>query len=136
MTMKVIPVSSVQTLAVRHQVLWPDKSPEFCKVADDDSALHFAVVKNEQIICVASLFPDGKTARLRKFATLAQFQGQGAGRMMLAYILDLLIKKGFLLFWCDARQSACAFYQRFGLTVEGTRFYKSGVPYYKMAKRL
>ncbi len=80
--MKIIPISSAQTLAVHHQVLWPDK-------------------------CVLI--------------------GNG-------YILDLLTEKGFLFFWCDARQSACAFYQSFGLTPQGAYFYKSGVPYYKMVK--
>lgn len=39
-------------------------------------------------------------------------------------------------FWCDARESACRFYQRFGLQTEGERFYKSDVAYFKMGVNL
>ncbi len=136
MTMKIIPISSAQTLPIRHRVLWPNKSAEFCQVEDDHNGWHFGVLQNEQIICVASIYPDEKSARLRKFATLSEFQGQGAGSLMIAYILDLLIEKEFDTFWCDARETATDFYQGFGLSVEGERFYKSDVAYFKMSKQL
>ncbi|MEH6452379.1 MAG: GNAT family N-acetyltransferase [Psychromonas sp.] len=134
--MKIVAINSEQTLSIRHQVLWPHKTPEFCKVPDDLQAWHFAVVKDRQIITVASLYPDGDTIRLRKFATLPEFQGQGAGSLIIDFFLTDLTDKGFKTFWFDARASAVDFYTRFGFSIEGECFYKSDVAYYKMSRQL
>jgi len=123
-------------LPIRHAVLWPDKPLSFCKVEDDETAKHYGAYINNQLVCVASIYIDEQTARLRKFATLADFQGRGIGSQMLAYIIDELKKLEINLFWCDARQSAQSFYQRFGLKKQGAIFEKSGIPYYKMAIKL
>jgi len=85
------------------------------------------------LICVASIYIHNKSARLRKFATYAEHQGKGYGSTMLTHILSLLKKQNIEYFWCDARQTATHFYQRFGLKTEGTLFYKAHVPYYKMS---
>jgi len=133
---KITAINSEQTLAIRHTVLWPHKTPQFCQVADDHSAWHFAVIKNQQIITVASLYPDGDSVRLRKFATLPEFQGQGAGSMMITFFIEDLSNKGFKFFWFDARATAVDFYAHFGFTIQGECFYKSEVAYYKMSKCL
>jgi hypothetical protein len=36
--MKVIAITSEQTLAIRHLVLWPNKTLQFCQVAGDHHA--------------------------------------------------------------------------------------------------
>ena len=123
-------------LPIRHAVLWPDKPPYFCKVEGDEVANHYGIYVDNQLVCVASIYIEQQTARLRKFATLADFQGKGIGTHMLLYILDTLKKGEVNLFWCDARQSALPFYQRFGLEKQGSVFYKSEIPYYKMAIKL
>ena len=77
-----------------------------------------------------------QTARLRKFATLSDFQDKGIGSHMLAYIIETLKTLRIELFWCDVRQTALPFYQRFGLNKQGSRFEKSGIPCYKMTIKL
>ncbi|WP_160062685.1 GNAT family N-acetyltransferase [Psychromonas sp. L1A2] len=134
--MKVVAIKWQDTISVRHQVLWPHKPPEFCRVEGDEQALHFAVMGSQQIVCVASLYIDNNTARLRKFATLSAFQSKGVGSFMINYLIDNLKQQGINYLWFDARESALGFYQRFGFDKMGELFYKSDIAYYRMSKSL
>lgn len=125
-----------QTIALRHSMLWPDKPPEFCHVEGDEDAWHFGAFLREELVSVASVYPEGHDVRLRKFATASGFQRHGVGTRMLAQILAELKNQGFRRFWCDARESALGFYERFGMRPEGERFHKGDVPYYRMSVRL
>ncbi|WP_335338403.1 GNAT family N-acetyltransferase [Agarivorans gilvus] len=88
------------------------------------------------LVCVASVYIDAGSARLRKFATLEEFQNRGIGTALLQHMIEdsksLHVKK----FWFDARESAIEFYRRFGFSMEGGRFFKSEIAYFKMAKSL
>ena len=130
--MEIIEINAQETIAIRHEVLWPNKAPEFCIVEGDSEALHFSVILNEKMVCVASIYIDGEIARLRKFATLSQFQGQGIGSLMLNHLVKQLKNQGMHSLWFDARESAISFYNRLGFTVTGKRFYKNDLAYYKM----
>ena len=134
-----------QTLAIRHEVLWPDKPQAFCHVDGDEPAWHYGVYIDKTLVCVASIYPgltnntndnNDKSARLRKFATLTHYQNQGIGSFILSHIIDSLKAKGIENFWCDARESAFDFYRRFGLETEGQRFYKEDIPYIKMRMKI
>ena len=129
-------VTADATLPLRQQVLWPDKSQDECRVDGDESGEHYGVYLDEKLLCVASVFIEGESARLRKFATLANYQGQGIGQFVLQRIIADLKQKGVKVFWCDARESASSLYQRFGLTAAGDRFYKGDIPYRKMSVNL
>lgn len=130
--MDVINLSGEETLPVRHKVLWPNESPEFCRVTGDDDAFHFGIMIDENIVCVASIYIDANRARLRKFATLPSFQGHGVGSFMLEHVITTLQKQGITYLWFDARESAIGFYRRFGFSTNGERFYKKEVSYFKM----
>jgi len=125
-------ISWQQTIPLRHQVLWPDKSPQYCHIVGDDDALHFGAFINEKLICVASVYITSEKARLRKFATDIRYQNQGIGSQMLTFIIQSLQDTQTDIFWCDARESALGFYQRFDMQVCSERFYKEDVPYFKM----
>ena len=121
-----------EALPIRHRVLWPDKPLSFCKVDGDDTASHYGTFLDDKLISIASIYIEGKVARLRKFATLEEFQGRGAGTQLISHIVSELKQAGVEIFWCDARTTALGFYQKFGMEVQGTEFVKSGVTYYKM----
>lgn len=126
-------------LPVRHKVLWPHMQIDFCRVDDDDEGQHFGVkMDGNVVVCVASLFTEsgGKIVRLRKFATLAEYQGKGIGSLVLQHLVTYSKEKGATLFWFDARESAIQFYGKFGFSVEGERFYKRNVPYFRMSQSL
>ncbi|MEN3113302.1 GNAT family N-acetyltransferase [Uliginosibacterium paludis] len=120
------------SLALRRQVLWPEASLEAMKLDDDEAGLHFGAHVDGALVSVASVFIDGDEARLRKFATAAAYQRRGIGSAVLRHLLDQLREAGCRSLWCDARESALAFYRRFGLHEEGPRFHKEGLPYFRM----
>ncbi|PSW20889.1 N-acetyltransferase [Photobacterium sanctipauli] len=134
--MKIERIDAELTLPIRHHVLWPKKSIDFCRVPDDANGLHYGVYQENQLVCVASVFIDGQTARLRKFATLPEYQGQGMGTALIKAVIEQLVANGVTTFWCDARESAQGFYHRFGMAPQGERFYKGDVPYFKMSVAL
>lgn len=129
-------IDGQQTIAVRHRVLWPNKPPEFSQLGNDHAGVHFGAFIGPQLVCVASVFINNEYARLRKYATLADYQGQGIGTAVLRAIFTHLEQQQVDYFWCDARESAIGFYRRFGMQPEGERFYKSGEPYIKMSVTL
>ena len=121
-----------ETLGIRHKVLWPNEDVSYCKVAGDESALHFGVKYNDVRVCVASIYTNGHSTRLRKFATLAEYQGKGVGTFMLNYLIGELRVAECNSVWLDARVSAIGFYTRFGFKQEGEGFFKNGVAYCRM----
>jgi ribosomal protein S18 acetylase RimI-like enzyme len=123
-------------LSVRQAALWPDKPLAFSRVEGDEDAQHFAYYIQEKLVSVASLYTDDTRVRLRKFATLPSFQQRGIGSLLLSHIINEITQSGAHYFWCDARDSATVFYEKFGMKKEGDIFYKSGIAYYKMSKAL
>ncbi|MCL1126259.1 GNAT family N-acetyltransferase [Shewanella surugensis] len=133
---KIKKISWKETLPIRHQVLWPNKVASFCKVSGDESALHYGAYIDNDLISVASLFFVEWRVQLRKFATLAEYQGQGFGSLLLTHMIGVAKGLGADYFWCDARRNAVAFYARFGMTVKGDDFMKSGVIFCQMEMAL
>ena len=136
MTFQIKPIPAQDTLPLRHKVLWPDHPVEHSMVDGDDDARHFGGFLEGKLVCVASLFKDADSVRLRKFATDPAFQGQGLGTQMLAHLLEEAKAEGAITFWFDARESALPFYQRNGYHPEGERFFKSNVPYRRVRRDL
>jgi predicted GNAT family N-acyltransferase len=134
--MNIVELDWPETIPVRHAVLWPNEPSSFCHVEGDDEAWHFGVLVDGRLVCVASIYTDGNSARLRKFVTLEEYQGQGIGSSLLQHILSILEPKDISHIWCDARESTVNFYSRFGLQADGNKFYKSGIPYLTMSRSL
>lgn len=131
--MDIIKISAADVLPIRHQVLWPSKPMSFCAVEGDEHATHYGAYIDDRLVCVASVYVEEKQARLRKFATLQEYQGQGVGSKVIEHIIKDLQADQVSYFWCDARTTALGFYQRFEMQVEGVEFQKSGVSYYKIS---
>lgn len=131
--MQIKQITWQQALPIRHCVLWPQKPLQFCKVMGDETATHFGGFLNDELVCVASVYSQGNVARLRKFATLANFQGRGVGSAVITHVITHLKQLNINYFWCDARTTASSFYEQFGMDVEGPAFDKAGVQYYKMS---
>ncbi|KAI1801307.1 GCN5-like N-acetyltransferase [Daldinia bambusicola] len=155
------PISAEDTYALRQAVLWPNKPLSYVQLPDDLDGQHFgAFVSNnnddndeehnknsssrdskqnpeESLVSIISLFDDGSgAARFRKFATAQLWQGKGVGSALLSYTIEAAARNGATSIWCDARQSALGFYQRFGMSGEGEVFFKGEVPYLRMSRAL
>ena len=131
---KKVPVSKV--LDIRHKVLWPDKSPEFVKVPEDEEARHFGLFYDDQIVSVISLFNTGETIRFRKFATIQTHQNKGLGSKLLQFVIDDSRNRGYDKIWCDARADAMGFYEKFGFKKFSDAFMKEDIEYFKIEKAL
>lgn len=125
-------IKASETLAIRHEVLWPTKDISFCILEGDELARHYGVYIKDELVCVASVFFDKNSSRLRKFATLKKFQNQGIGTKLLEHIIIDLKLLNIDYFWCDAREDAILFYKKFKMKQEGLCFDKSGLSYVKM----
>ncbi|MCE7039890.1 GNAT family N-acetyltransferase [Dyadobacter sp. CY312] len=136
MNIEIKQVAVDDILGIRHQVLWPDKSPDFVKVPEDDQATHFGLYLEGRLASVISLFPNSKSIRFRKFATLSEFQNKGLGSKLLTHVIDHARNQQYEKIWCDARSSAMNFYEKFGFEKFSEPFFKEEVEYFKISKRL
>lgn len=134
--MKVEKLSLEEVLPIRQEVLWSDKPLSYCYVDGDETAQHFGIKIHGEVVCVASIYRDKDTARLRKFATKSAFQRQGLGTLVLDFLVEYLQSQGITLLWFDARETAIPFYKKKGFTVQGERFYKGGIAYFVMNRHL
>lgn len=135
-------ISAEDTLAIRQVVLWPDMPIEHVQLAEDPDGIHLGLFvasgsdHTEKLVGVASFFPQGKTARLRKMAILPEMQGQGWGSRLLREAIEHLAARGISAVWCDVRRSAAGFYQTLDFGISRDVFIKNGIEYLKAQKSL
>lgn len=137
MTPNIRPITSLQTYAIRKAILWPN-GPEHMIVIDEDdlpTTQHLGLYDGNFHFGVISLFTtDDGRMQFRKFALLENYQGKGAGTILLSHVIDLAKAQNISQLWCNARVDAAPFYQRFGFSFENESFFKSDVEY-KIAYR-
>ena len=137
MPLTISKISAEQTYELRHKVLWPDKPRGHCVLEGDETALHFGGSIDGDLISVVSVFPDGHNQmRLRKFAILRKYQGQGVGTAHIKHAIEYLMDMQIDTLWCDARTKAIPFYVKQGFVKEGELFLRSGVSYIRMVRAL
>ncbi|WP_372767968.1 GNAT family N-acetyltransferase [Lutibacter sp.] len=109
----------------------------------DTDTIHFGAFKNDELIAVSSFMKasnpnfEGSQYQLRGMATLSEYQGSGAGKLMLQQAFVILRKKNIAVLWCNARIAALNFYQKQGFQTFGKKFEISYVgEHYVMFKNL
>lgn len=132
MTIQTIPLEPA--LDIRHAVLWPDHPRDFSRVQGDEGALHLGIYEKDQLICVASLYETREGLRLRKFATLPEYQGKGHGSAMMRHAIAHCETIHQPRLWLSARATAMPFYARFGFEPFGAPAEKAGVAYRYMER--
>lgn len=121
---------------LRHEVMWPEREPDYIKLADDDQGVHYGLYQGEQLVSVLSLFINGTEAQFRKFATLELEQGQGYGTRLLKAVLEEAEQAGVRRIFCNARTYKAGFYKKFGMQATNQVFSKGGKDYVVMEKFL
>ncbi len=127
-------ITTSETLAIRHKVMWPNKPLAYVKLPNDENARHFGLFVNNEITSIISLFVVNNEAQFRKFATLIEFQGFGYGTMLLKRIIELMKEEGIQKLWCNARVEKSKFYKKFNLEPTDKKFKKDGIDYVIMEK--
>lgn len=128
---------------LRHHVLRTGLPRETAALPGDElpTTRHLAAFDGDRVAgCATSLESalDGEPAwQLRGMATEPEAQGKGVGRTLFESAARALIAgEGVTLFWCNARSSARAFYEKLGWTVISGEFGIEGVgPHFKMKWR-
>ncbi|WP_203457154.1 GNAT family N-acetyltransferase [Paenibacillus tepidiphilus] len=129
-------VSKEAAWKLRHEVMWPEREPEYVRIDGDDAAEHYGLLDGERLVSVVSLFREGEEAQFRKFATLEAEQGKGYGTRLLEYVLAAAAAGGAERIYCNARSNKAGFYAKFGLAPTGESFHKGGKEYVIMERRI
>ncbi|QWX84906.1 GNAT family N-acetyltransferase [Cellulophaga sp. HaHaR_3_176] len=115
-------ITTEETYHLRHTVMYPNLPLEAIKLPKDNKGEHFAVVKNDVIVSVVSLFFENNNAQFRKLATAVSEQGKGHASSLIKHIIEYSKKEKTKKIWCNARILKIAFYKKFGL-LETTKTY-------------
>ncbi|WP_139838711.1 GNAT family N-acetyltransferase [Pseudoruegeria aquimaris] len=129
-------IAAEETLALRQAVLWPDHPRGFSRVENDAEALHLGGFLGARLIGVISLYDEGDSARIRKFATLPEEQGKGYGSALFSEALARAQAAGHRRVWLSGRETARAFYEKRGFSVFGAPYEKEGLPYRALERDL
>ena len=126
---KVKRITANDTFSIRKEVLRKNIPLPFEFNGDlDDETFHLGAFKNDKLIAVSSFMKvknknfKGKQFQLRGMATLVDFQGFGAGKLMLEKALSILKEFNIDCLWCNARIKAVNFYKKQGLQTFGEKF--------------
>lgn len=122
------------TWRLRQRVLYPAKKLYEMEMEEDNDGYHFGAFQNGNLVGVVSLFQKGTNFQFRKFAVDAPVQNTGIGKTLLKYIENFAIAQDAKQIWCNARNTAIAFYLRYGYVQTGTLFTKNGFGYEIMEK--
>ena len=129
-----VPMEDVWNM--RQAIMYPDEPIDFVKLDNDDDCIHLGLYENDVLLSVISLFEEQETVQFRKFATIVSRQGRGFGTKLLQYVMDWGVKNTKKSIWCNARLSATALYQKFGMQQTGESWEKWGIEFIKMEKQL
>lgn len=123
-------------LALRQQVMYPDKDIEFVKLPDDNLGLHIGVYEADELLSVMSIFlhVPGEI-QFRKLATRRDKQKKGYASALMKWLIDYGNDMKFERIWCNARIDTTDFYKKSGYKETENRFSKNEYDYVIMEIR-
>ncbi|WP_111708688.1 GNAT family N-acetyltransferase [Lutibacter citreus] len=126
---RIVKIETKDTYAIRKEVLRKNIPLPFMFNGDDAiDTFHLGAFKKDKLIAVSSYMKvenknfKGNQYQLRGMATLENFQGLGAGKLMLIEAFKILKELNIECFWCNARLIAVKFYEKQGLSTFGEKF--------------
>lgn len=137
-------ISPIETYPIRLEVLRENIPLPYEFNGDfDETTFHLGAYKNDKLIAVSSYMKvnnknfSGNQYQLRGMATLIEYQGFGAGKLMMQEAFSILSKLNIDYLWCNARVEAVRFYEKQGLQTFGEKFEIKYVgDHYAMFKKL
>ncbi len=122
----VVPISTEATYDLRRRVLRDGTPTDSVNFDGDAEALHFGVIRNGELVAVASWFhrphpsrPHANGYQLRGMASDPRVRRSGAGSVLLAAGMAAVHSLGADHVWARARDTALDFYRHHGFTVTG-----------------
>lgn len=106
-------------------------------LSEDERSVHIGAFESEQLLGVLVLVPyDGVKVKMRQVAVDLSAQGNGIGRLMVAFAEDYCRGYGYEVITLHARKKALLFYEKLGYDTEGDVFEEIGIPHFQMEKYL
>ncbi|KAK0185601.1 hypothetical protein F5146DRAFT_1105694 [Armillaria mellea] len=133
------PITSQQTIPLRHSVLWPGENAAKVILPEDERepiaviSLFTEPVPMSPIDSTLDRFAvddpaEGMATRFRKFACDPLFQGRGIGKKLLTYVFHFSrLNMHARVVWCDARVSAASWCKKRSMAPYGKSFFKGAV---------
>ena len=129
-------IAAAQTYHLRHTVMWPSRPMAFIQLPEDENGVHFGLYKEEELLCIVSLFITDRTAQFRKLATKVSEQGKGYASEILLHLISYCTSLNIEKLWCNARVSKTHFYQKFGFEETKKTYTKGGIDFRVLEKIL
>ena len=123
-----------QAMAVRHNVFVEEQGIDELEEYDglDDKSLQFVVKVAGKVIGTARVrYVSVDCAKIERMAILKPFRKQGAGRVLLTFILCHIEASQVML---HAQWTAIPFYKACGFEETNSPFYEAGIKHIKMVK--
>ncbi|WP_439185190.1 GNAT family N-acetyltransferase [Carboxylicivirga taeanensis] len=131
---RIVEITPEETMAIRHEVMWPDKPSDYVRLPNDAEGKHYGLFVDNEMVSVISLFIESGHAQFRKFATLFSYQGKGYGTLLLKEVFKIAQCSNSEKIWCNARRDKGEYYARFGMRLTDRTFVKGGIEYVIMEK--
>lgn len=98
----------------------------------DDTAQHFGVFLEGQLVGTGRLVTQDQIGRIGRVAILSEYRGRGFGSRLINTIVATGQKQGLEEFVLGAQIQALDFYAQLGFVVEGEVFIDGGIPHRTM----
>ncbi|UMB60895.1 GNAT family N-acetyltransferase [Lutibacter sp. A80] len=122
-------ITAKETFEIRLEVLRRNiPLPYEFKGDFDQDTFHLGAFKEGKLIAVSSFMKaennsfKGKQYQLRGMATLNNYQGFGAGKLLISKAEEILKSLHINCLWCNARVIALDFYKKQGFLTYGDKF--------------
>ncbi len=118
--------------SIRRQVFCIEQNvPEEIEMDEfDEVATHILAYIDDKPVGTARWRFTAKGAKMERFAVLKEHRGKGVGEALVRYTLGKL--NNFDYIYLNAQETVIKFYEKFGFTVVGNRFYEAEIPHRKM----
>lgn len=133
-------ITAEETHSLRHQILRPHQPISECVLPgdEDEASFHFGAFLDDRLVTIASVFEQRESRfdqlvsfrhqfRLRGMATDEEFRGRGLGAAVLRKCIEVSWARGGDVFWCNARVTAVAYYEKMHFHSIPTEFEIPGI---------
>ncbi len=129
----------MESVELRQAVLRTPLGLKFTKenMVNDANEFHIAASDGQRIVGILLLRPlSNDLIKMRQVAVSSELQGQGIGKMMVAFSETLSKSMGYSCIELNARKVSLAFYLGLNYQQVGDEFLEIGIPHFKMIKNL
>lgn len=102
----------------------------------DETATHIIGYKDNKPIATGRIRFIDDYGKLERIAVLKEHRGKSYGTQMIAYMEDIIRKKGYNNSLLNAQTHATHFYEKLGYRVISDEFMDAGIPHVTMVKKL